>query len=158
VFELDWGETLDLGGVRIEAIQVNHFGWRFPWEHDRSKGYREGRSFNGYLLTKNGKSVVFGGDTAYQEHFRQLHDRGIAVDLAILPIGAYDPWIRVHANPEQAVAMANHMHAAAILPIHWNTFTLSSEPQLEPIERLKRALLRHSPDLALENIGETWKL
>ena len=158
VQELDWGEKAELGGVMIEALRVNHFGWRYPWEHDRSRGYQEGRSFNGYLLTKGGKSVVFGGDTAYQENFRQLVQRGITVDLAIMPIGAYDPWIRVHANPEQALAMSGHMNAAAILPVHWNTFTLSSEPQHEPIERLKKALGPHSPRLVVEDIGETWTL
>jgi len=158
VRELDWGETLTIQGVSLEALQVHHFGWRFPWEKDRSRGEWNGRSFNAYLISKNGRNVVFGGDTAYQEYFKSLAERNIPIDLAILPIGAYDPWIAVHANPEQAVAMANHMKAKSILPIHWNTFTLSYEPQHEPIERLKRAIEKHSPSLALENIGETWRL
>ncbi|MBI1803365.1 MAG: MBL fold metallo-hydrolase [Ignavibacteriae bacterium] len=158
VRELDWGETVTLKGVTIEALKVRHFGWRFPWEKDRSRGEWNGRSFNAYLLSKNGKHIVFGGDTAYQEFFTSLADRNIPIDLAILPIGAYDPWIHVHANPEQAVAMANHMKAKAILPIHWNTFTLSFEPQREPIERLKRALAQHSPTLALDDVGQTWRL
>lgn len=158
IHELDWGERLDVAGVRLEALRVRHFGWRFPWESDRSRGDWNGRSFNAYLITKNDKNIVFGGDTAYQEYFKTLAERNIPIDLAILPIGAYDPWIHVHANPEQTVAMANHMSARTILPIHWNTFTLSYEPQNEPIERLKKALAQHSPSLALENIGETWKI
>ena len=52
-------EALEAAGVRIEAFQVTHFGWRFPWEKDRSKGYHEGRSYNSYLLTRNGRSVFF---------------------------------------------------------------------------------------------------
>ncbi len=155
--ELDWGEQTTISDVTIEALRVNHFGWRFPWEKDRSRGYMEGRSFNAYLLSKNGKHIVFGGDTAYQEFFLQLAERNIPVDLAILPIGAYDPWIYVHANPEQAVAMANHMNASAIMPVHWSTFILSNEPTNEPIERLKKALTQHSPKLAVEKIGQTWK-
>ena len=156
--ELDWGERTEIAGVTIEGLRVNHFGWRFPWERDRSRGVWTGRSFNGYLLSRNGKNIVFGGDTAYSEYFRGLADRNLPVDLALLPIGAYDPWIHVHANPEQAVAMANQMKAKAILPIHWGTFRLSYEPVSEPIERLKRALASHSPALALEAIGQTWKL
>ena len=158
ISELDWGETISFRGITIEALRVQHFGWRFPWEPDRSKGVWSGRSYNAYLLSKNGKHILFGGDTAYQEFFKDLAARQISVDLAMMPIGAYDPWIRVHANPEQAVAMANHMNAQSILPIHWNTFTLSSEPQTEPIERLKKALSEHSPALALDDIGKTWKL
>ncbi len=158
VQELDWGEGSTIAGVSIEALKVRHFGWRFPWEKDRSRGEWNGRSFNAYLISKNGRNIVFGGDTAYQDYFKSLAERNIPIDLAILPIGAYDPWIYVHANPEQAVEMANHMNAKAILPVHWNTFTLSYEPQREPIGRLKAALAHHSPQLALENIGETWRL
>ncbi len=156
--EIDWGESTTFKGITIEAFRVQHFGWRFPWEPDRSKGIWSGRSYNAYLLSKNGRNVMFGGDTAYQEYFKALAERKINVDLAMLPVGAYDPWIRVHANPEQAVEMARQMDAKAILPIHWNTFTLSSEPQKEPIERLKKALAVHSPELALDDIGKTWKM
>jgi L-ascorbate metabolism protein UlaG (beta-lactamase superfamily) len=158
VREIDWGESTTYNGIMIEALQVKHFGWRFPWEPDRSKGIWNGRSYNAYLLSKNGNHILFCGDTAYQEFFKTLAEKNITVDLAMMPIGAYDPWIRVHANPEQAVQMAKHMNAKSILPIHWNTFTLSSEPQSEPIERLKKALAEHLPTLALDDIGKTWKL
>lgn len=158
ITELDWGENTTFNGITIEALRVQHFGWRFPWEQDRSKGYWNGRSYNAYLLSKNGKYILFGGDTAYQEYFKSLAERNIDIELAMMPIGAYNPWIRVHANPEQAVQMAKHMNAKSILPIHWNTFTLSSEPQAEPIERLKKALAEHSPRLALDKIGKTWKM
>lgn len=157
VFELDWGEKLTLGDVEIEGLRVNHFGWRYPWEKDRSRGEKDGRSFNGYLVSRKGRHIVFGGDTAYQEHFRDLARRNITPDLAILPIGAYDPWIFVHANPEQAVGMANQMNAKTILPVHWHTFVLSNEPVDEPIERLRQAVSQHSPSLALDAIGKTWK-
>jgi len=158
VYELDWGEKMAMGPLRIEALQVKHFGWRYPWEDDRSKGVWTGRSFNAYLLTKNGRHVVFGGDTAYQEYFREIGKRNIAVDLAIMPIGAYDPWIFNHANPEQAVEMADHLNARTIMPIHWRTFIQSDEPTMEPIARFKAAL-RHAPErIALEDVGQTWTL
>ncbi len=158
VQELDWGERTEIAGVTIEALKVKHFGWRFPWEKDRSRGFQEGRSFNGYLISKNGKHIVFGGDSAYQEYYKQLAERNIPIELAIMAIGAYDPWIRVHATPEQAAAMANQMNAKAIMPVHWGTFILSDEPTTEPIERLKAAVANHSPAVALEMIGETWRM
>ena len=52
-----------------------------------------------------------------------------------MPIGAYDPWIRMHCNPEQALAMADDAGADAILPVHHLTFELSREPREEPIAR-----------------------
>ena len=90
--------------------------------------------------------------------FRTIGERCPRIDWAMIPIGAYDPWITVHASPEQVVAMANHVRARALLPIHWNTFTLSNEPQQEPIERLKTALVAHSPLLALDDVGQTWTM
>jgi len=158
VTEVDWAHRVEVAGLTIEGLRVKHFGWRFPWEKDRSRGNFDGRSFNGYLISKNGKHIVFGGDSAYQEHFKILAARGIEIELAMMAIGAYDPWIGVHATPEEAVAMASHMRAKAIMPIHWGTFILSDEPTKEPIERIKADLLHHSPSLALEMVGETWKM
>jgi len=158
VHELDWGETLAVAGIEIEALQVKHFGWRFPWENDRSRGEWTGRSYNAYLLSKNGKHVVFGGDTAYQEYFKEVGKRSLPIDLAIMPIGAYDPWIFNHANPEEAIEMADHLGARQIMPIHWRTFIQSDEPTMEPIARFKAALEKTPERIALESVGQTWTL
>lgn len=158
VYELDWGKWTNVAGVRVEALRVQHFGWRFPWEEDRSRGNVEGRSYNAYLLSRNGRHIVFGGDTAYQHYFAELSSRKIAVDLAMMPIGCYDPWIRNHANPEQAITMADEMGAAYILPMHWGTFIQSDEPVQEPINRLRLAAASHSARIALESAGQTWTL
>jgi L-ascorbate metabolism protein UlaG (beta-lactamase superfamily) len=158
VYELDWGQWTQVGDLRIEALEVKHFGWRYPWEQDRSRGYHDGRSYNAYLLRIRDRHVVFGGDTAYQENFTALARRGLTVDLAIMPIGAYDPWIRNHANPEQALAMSDQMNAFHVLPVHWQTFIQSEEPTLEPIQRLKKAA-GGSPDrIVLDSIGQTWAM
>ena len=156
VYELDWGQFASIGDLRIEALEVKHFGWRFPWEKDRSRGYWNGRSYNAYLVSKNDRHFVFGGDTCFHEHFKKLGERKLPIDIAIMPIGAYDPWIQNHCNPEQAYAMARHMNAEFILPIHCNTFIQSQEPVSEPIERLKRAA--PAGRIALEHIGQTWTL
>lgn len=158
LYELDWGEWTEVKGVRIEALKVRHFGWRYPWERDRSRGFHEGRSYNAYLITRNGHSILFGGDTAYHELFRDLARRNISPVLAIMPIGAYDPWIHNHVNPEQALTMVDHMGAYHILPIHWNTFIQSEEPTTEPIRRL-HAACKDTPDrVVIDSIGQTWSV
>lgn len=156
VMELDWGERSIVAGIEIEAVQVRHFGWRYPWEEDRSKGFWNGRSYNAYLLSKNGRHIFFGGDTAMQEYFKPIGERGIEVDLAIMPIGAYDPWVTNHCNPEEAIEMAGHLNAKAIMPIHWGTFIQSEEPTNEPIERFMAALSGFPERIALRLQGETW--
>ena len=68
------------------------------------------RGYGGYLLRKAGRTVLFAGDTAYTDALTQLGRRG-PIDLAILPIGAYDPWINNHASPEQAWPMFRRLGA-----------------------------------------------
>jgi L-ascorbate metabolism protein UlaG (beta-lactamase superfamily) len=85
--------------------------------------------------------------------FRQLRTSRL-IDLAIMPIGAYNPWIRAHCTPEQALQMANDAGAEMILPVHHQTFELSREPTFEPIERLTAALAASPERLALSAIGQ----
>jgi L-ascorbate metabolism protein UlaG (beta-lactamase superfamily) len=63
------------------------------------------------------------------------------IDLAIMPIGAYNPWIHSHCTPEQAVHMANEAGAHYIIPVHHQTFRFSAEGFRE---RSATALCRRS--------------
>jgi L-ascorbate metabolism protein UlaG (beta-lactamase superfamily) len=82
----------------------------------------------------------------------------VQIDLAILPIGAYDPYIHAHASPEQSWAMRREMDATYILPMHHSTFQLSREPVHEPVERLLRAAADERWRVVLTEPGETWRL
>ncbi|HKS28103.1 MAG TPA: MBL fold metallo-hydrolase [Pyrinomonadaceae bacterium] len=149
VDDLAWGEAVEVQGARIEAIEVNHWGARRLT--DKHRGY------GGFLIEKNGRALVFGGDTAYTHAFAPLRQRA-SIDLAILPIGAYDPWIYAHANPEQSWAMMREMGARYILPMHHSTFRLSREPVGEPIKRLEKIAGPEGWRIALREPGETWTL
>jgi L-ascorbate metabolism protein UlaG (beta-lactamase superfamily) len=150
VDDLAWGETVEINGARIESIEVNHWGARRLT--DRHRGY------GGFLITKNGRALVFGGDTAYTNAFARLRRRRAPIDLAILPVGAYDPYVYAHANPEQAWQMRREMNATYILPMHHSTFRLSREPVREPIKRLFAAAGDESWRVALSEPGQTWTL
>jgi len=130
VHELGWGQSLRVGPATIRAFEVNHWGARM---HNDTH-----RSYNGYVIEAGRYRVVFGGDTAYTDLFKKVRTSR-AVDLAIMPIGAYNPWIRAHCTPEQALRMADDVGADFILPVHHRTFALSSEPVREPMERLLSA-------------------
>jgi L-ascorbate metabolism protein UlaG (beta-lactamase superfamily) len=146
VHELGWREQVRIGDISIRAVEVNHWGARM--QRDTYRGY------NGYVIESPRYRILFAGDTAMTDTFQLLHTaRGF--DLAIMPIGAYNPWIRAHCTPEQALAMANQANADRILPVHHKTFQLSREPYAEPIERLETALGSSAADrLALRDIGE----
>jgi L-ascorbate metabolism protein UlaG (beta-lactamase superfamily) len=127
VHELGWGQRMRVGPATVQAFEVNHWGARMRNDTQRS--------YNGYVIESGRYRVVFGGDTAYTDLFRKVRTAK-AADLAIMPIGAYNPWIRAHCTPEQAVRMADDVGADFILPVHHQTFALSSEPVAEPMERL----------------------
>jgi len=150
VDELEWGESVEVNGARVESIEVNHWGARKLT--DKHRGY------GGFFIEKRERALVFGGDTAYTQAFARLKRRDTRVSLAILPIGAYDPYIHVHASPEQAWRMSREMGARFILPMHHSTFRLSREPSDEPIQRMLEAAGRERRRVAVTEIGETWTL
>jgi len=110
VSELSWSQsksiTTSAGKIDIAAFGVKHWGAR-----KRRDTYRE---YNGYVIEKNNRRIIFSGDTALSDSFEELRASG-PIDLAIMPIGAYDPWIRSHCTPEQAVHMANEAAARFIM-------------------------------------------
>jgi L-ascorbate metabolism protein UlaG (beta-lactamase superfamily) len=135
--------------IDVTAVPVKHWGARV--QRDDYRGY------NAYLIERNGRRILFGGDTAFTETVADLRRFG-PIDLAILAIGAYDPWIRTHCSPEQAVQMANDAGAQFIMPVHHQTFKLSFEAFREPIERFQAALREEPERIALREIGETFVL
>jgi len=154
VHELAWGESVTLatrgGELTITAIEVAHWGARMM--RDDHRGY------NGYVLERAGASVCFAGDTAYTPAFARLNNPRRPLDLIMMPIGAYDPWIRAHCSPEQAVAMADQAGAKYFVPIHHETFRLSAEPMAEPAARLRAALADEPERLLAVNVGETFRV
>src|SRR5216117_2830869 len=147
VIELAWGDTVTIRGVRLTALPVKHWGTRNLVSDDRG--------YTGFLVEHRDGTVFFPGDTAYFPGFRD-YGRRWAIDVALLPIGAYRPpaFRRVHMNPEDALQTLVDLDARHMVPIHWGTFVVSYEPIDEPVgwlEELARergltervAVLRH---------------
>ena len=149
--EIGWGEKTVVqttqGEVTIQGFEVNHWGAR--WKVDRYRGY------NGYIISRGGKKIIFGGDTAWSESFRTLRAEG-PFEMAIMPVGAYAPWVCSHCTPEQAVRMANDAGAKYFLPVHFKTFPFGREGTAEPVERLDAAI--ESERIGWRDVGATFQL
>ena len=150
VTPLRWNEstlvTTTRGEALVRAIEVKHWGARM--QRDTYRGY------TGWTVEREGRKLLIGGDTAATNAFRD-HRRFGPFEAAVMPIGAYDPWIRNHCTPEQAIHMADAAGARLFIPVHHQSFRLSVEPVKEPIERAEAALAREHGRLALRDIGET---
>ncbi|MEU1125795.1 MBL fold metallo-hydrolase [Streptomyces sp. NPDC005899] len=136
VTELDWWESAELRGVRFDFVPSHHWSKRTLLDTCRSL-------WGGWVIADGrGQRVYFAGDTGYGHWFREIGRRYPGLDLAMLPIGAYEPrwWLSdVHTDPEEAVQAYGDLGARAMAPMHWATFLLSAEPVLEPLTRLRTA-------------------
>ena len=149
--ELKWGGKVRVkaakGDMEIEAFEVKHWGAR--WKVDTYRGY------NGYVLSREGKKIIFGGDTAWTESFKNLRNKG-PFEVAIMPIGAYEPWVCSHCTPEQAVRMTDDAGAEHFLPVHFKTFPFGREGTVEPMKRLSAAI--DARRVGWRDVGETFQL
>ena len=95
------------------------------------------RGYGGFVLKAGKHSVYHAGDTAYFAGFNEIGQR-LAPELALLPIGAYNPpqFRNVHADPADATKAFLDLKSRWMVPMHYGTFRLSHEPVDEPLQLL----------------------
>lgn len=145
VAELDWWQSTHAADTVVTAVPAQHFS-------GRSLANRDSTLWAGFAIAAGGWRVLFGGDTGYHPEFAEIGRRLGPFDLALLPIGAYEPrWFMrpVHMNAEEAVCAAIDLgtgagaDAPALLATHWGTFRLTDEPMDEPPRRARDAWTAH---------------
>ena len=132
VVELNWWSSYRHRNVTITHVPSRHWGARIL--RDAHRGY------GGYVLRDGKHSVYHAGDTAYFSGFREIGTR-LAPQLALLPIGAYNPpsFRNVHTSPADATRAFVDLNARWMVPMHYGTFRLSHEPMDEPLQLLEDA-------------------
>lgn len=136
VVELDWQQSVALKGVNFTAQPSQHWSKRGLFD-----AYE--RLWASWVISADQQRIFFAGDTGYADHFRQLGEQYNGFNLALLPIGAYEPrWFMraYHVNPQEAVKMHQDLRARYSVAMHWGTFILTDEPLDEPPRKLREAL------------------
>lgn len=134
VEELDWWQSTRSSPVPITLTPAHHFSARGPF--DRNRALWGGFMMGGRLR------MYFAGDTAYAPLFHDIRQRVGPIDLAFLPIGAYEPrWFMqsVHMNPAEAVQAHLDVGASESIAMHFGTFQLTTEGMDEPVRALDEA-------------------
>ncbi len=136
VVELDWWQEFKVKDTVVIFTPTLHWSSRTLWDKYETL-------WGSFMVKAPGFSFYFGGDTGYAEHFRDIKMRLGSPDVAILPIGAYEPrWFmkKHHMNPAEAVQAHKDLEAGVSLPMHFGTFQLTDEGIDEPVADLKKAL------------------
>lgn len=136
---LDWWQTAERPGsssLSITAVPARHWARRGLFDRNRTLwvGF--------WLAHPQYGALFFAGDSGYGPHFRAIRDRLGTPDIALLPIGAYEPrWFMQpqHMNPADAVTAHQDLGARQSIGIHFNTFKLTDEGRQEPVTALAAA-------------------
>ncbi|MBM9403316.1 MBL fold metallo-hydrolase [Gluconacetobacter azotocaptans] len=138
IVELDWWEEMGVGQARFTCTPARHGSARTPF--DRNRALWGGFTIHADTRTRGDTpSVFFAGDSGHGRHWRLIRDRLGAPDIALLPVGAYDPRVlmeAVHTTPEESVQAMLDLDAARAVGMHFGTFRLTDEPIDEPLRRL----------------------
>jgi N-acyl-phosphatidylethanolamine-hydrolysing phospholipase D len=136
VIELDWWEHAELQGLSFHLVPAQHFSARTPFDTNRTL-------WGGWIVDHPSFRFYLAGDTGYGPLFKEIGRRFAPIDLAALPIGAYEPrWFMspVHVDPEEAVRIHLDVGARRSVGMHWGTFQLTDEALDEPPRTLATAL------------------
>lgn len=154
----DWGDTVRLGALgTVTLVPAHHWS-------ARKLGDRNRALWAGFLIDGPGR-IYFAGDTGFHQGtpFRHVVERYGPPDLALLPIGAYEPrWFMgpQHMNPEDAVMAWELLGGCQALGYHWGTFRLTDEGAEQPRHDLAAALERRgiAPDrFVAARPGQVWR-
>lgn len=135
VVELDWWESATLDDVELSFVPSHHWSQRSANDGCRSL-------WGGWVITAGDERLYFAGDTGWGGWFGEIGARYPGIDVAMLPVGAYALGATrstMHLDPYQAVRACAELGAERMVPMHWGTFRLSTEPLLEPIELARQA-------------------
>lgn len=136
VLELDWHQSAGLPGLDVTLVPSIHFSARTLWDRNESL-------WGGFMLTTPAQRLYFAGDTAFGPLFGELGQAYGPVDIALLPIGAYEPRKLMqasHCTPEEAVEIGRRIRAKRVVGMHWGVVRLTDEPPFEPPARFHAAI------------------
>ncbi len=135
VEELDWWQQATATGLPITLTPAHHFSARGSLDRNRAL-------WGGFVVLAGTQRIYFAGDTAYAPFFADVRRRLGRIDLACLPIGAYEPrWFMraVHMNPAEAVQAHLDIQVGASIGMHFGTFQMTTEGIDEPLHALDHA-------------------
>jgi L-ascorbate metabolism protein UlaG (beta-lactamase superfamily) len=126
VVEVDVGDELEIGAVRVQATHAEHEGGRPLFGDGPALGY----------ALHGSKRIFFAGDTDLFDGMKGLVPD---LDLALVPIWGWGAGLGrgKHLDPERAAEAIRRLRPKIAVPIHWGTY--------RPAHRTARATFLTAP-------------
>lgn len=152
---MDWWQEDNFSELTIACVPAQHFSGRGMADRDQTL-------WAGYMIMHNQQKLYFVGDTGYGPFFQQIKEKYAPIDVALTPIGAYQPkWFMspIHMSPAEAVNVHRELKIGTSLAMHYGTFPLADDGREDPITDLQKALQEQqvsSDSFVLLKEGEHW--
>ena len=154
ISELAWYEAYESDKVGIVALPASHWHRRGLFDFNRAL-------WCSFVIKSKDKTLFFAGDTAFDTHFMEIQNKISSIDIALMPIGAYEPreiMKENHMNPQEALNASEILKAGEMIPYHYGTFKLTAEPVGEPHSWMTRLAQESRIKVHILDIGEIKKL
>lgn len=130
ITELDWHDSVEVGGVRVTATPSQHFSGRGPTDRNHTL-------WASWVIQSERHKVFFSGDTGLTPQFAAIGAAHGPFDLVMLEVGAFHPaWGTIHLGPANALTAFEMLGGGTLLPVHWGTFNLAFHAWDDPAETL----------------------
>jgi len=150
VIEMEWGDEVAVGEVKIIATPSRHYSNRGFLDYKQTL-------WASWTVIGPQHRVFFSGDSGYTKSFAEIGDQYGPFDATIIKIGSYGPgqsWIDIHMEPEDSIRTHMDLKGKAMLPVHWGTFNLANHQWKEPIIRTEKSAGANNVTLITPKIGE----
>ena len=158
--EMQWNErftiTKDNKSIDIFYLRAKHWSKRGLFDTNKTL-------WGAFAMISDNAKLYFAGDTAYHDHFKEAQEKFEYFDIALLPIGSYEPeWFMKehHLSPSQSILTHRDLKAKISIPMHYKSIKLSDEGYYKPIFDLKNAIETNNIDekeFLILDIGEVYE-
>ena len=156
IVEHEWWQSSKYKQLEIHSVPVQHWSKRSLSDTNKTL-------WCGWVIKSQNFQYFFVGDTGYSKDFINIQKKFGPMDVASIPIGAYEPrWFMKdsHCNVEEAIQIHKDVKSKKSIAMHWGTFQLTDEPMDEPVQLLNKLTKENNLSkkfIALEH-GETIKI
>ncbi|WP_244204684.1 MBL fold metallo-hydrolase [Vibrio rhodolitus] len=156
--ELDWWQSAKVGSVELIAAPANHNSGRTGFDSNSTL-------WASWVIKGASDSLFYSGDTAYDNHFKQIGERFGPFDIAFIEVAAnvkdgkgfpVENW--GHMQARHTANAYQDLNAKVLMPVHWSTYELFSHYWDEPIYDLIEEVQKIDAKLITPMVGESFEL